>query len=241
VAGQTTWDNHLGANYHVAAPRLAFYETFDSQSALIHPSVGPAGTLTGTATLVAGTQGEAYYGDTATSAALAYPSAIVPADRGTIEFDAKLYTPPAVIPWHDSPFFFLAGIGDYSQYAIGFNGNDGWSGGGLVGWAAHGNSATGCWTNTVKYTDVLGASGAETWHHYALVWDKDGVPGLTNTMQVYVDGVPVGTSLLCGENHTPVAFPQPTQPFYVGYIQDNFGGSAFAIDELKIWNWAKTP
>jgi hypothetical protein len=50
----------------------------------------------------------------------------------------------------------------------------------------------------------------------------------------------VGTTSFCNEDHAPTAFPQPTGQLFVGYIQDNFGGSAFAIDELKIWSYAKT-
>jgi hypothetical protein len=239
VAGQTYWDNHLGVNYRVARPRLVFYETFDDRNALLHPTIGPDGTLVGTPTFVAGSVGHAYYVTTERSGALSFPGTAIPEERGTIECQVRLDHPPATIPWHASPYFFLAPVGDYTQYTVGMNGNDGWSGGGLVAWAGHGNMATGCFANTYSYGDVLGgADQVERWHRFALAWDKSGIAGTTNTMQLYLDGKPVGSSSMCGEDHRPDRFPRPTE-LLVGFIQDNFGDSGFAIDELKIWNYAR--
>ena len=240
VAGQEYWDNHLGVDYHVAAPRLVFYETFDDERSLLHPALGPSGQLAGTPAFVPGTAGSAYYVTTAESAALRYPGTIVPTARGTIELDGRLFAPPAEIPWHASPYFFLAPVGDYEQYTLGMNGNDGWGGGGLIGWAGHGNMATGCFDGSYRYADVLGgAAGVERWHRFAVAWDEDGVAGTTDTMRLYVDGKAVGTSTFCGESHRPARFG-PATDFFVGFIQDNFGGSAMAIDELRIWNYART-
>ena len=72
-----------------------------------------------------------------------------------------------------------------------------------------------------------------------MAWDEDGVAGTTDTMRLYVDGKAVGTSTFCGESHRPARFG-PATDFFVGFIQDNFGGSAMAIDELRIWNYART-
>jgi hypothetical protein len=240
VAGQTYWDNNLGVNYQVTAPLLVFHETFDNLEALLNPTVGPAGSLTGTPTFVSGFEGSAYYVDLSTSGALSYPGTVIPADRGTIELEARLYAPPTDVPWNDSPFFFLATVGNYSQYTIGLNGNDGYSGGGLVGWAGNGNMATGCYTTTYTYADLLGgADQVQSWHRYAVAWDVNGIPGTTTPMQVYIDGTPVGTSSICGQNHTPTSFPEPSE-LLIGVIQQNFAGSAVAIDELKVWNYAKS-
>lgn len=240
VDGRTYWDNHLGVNYRVVGPRLVFHETFDDRKALLHPTLGPDGTLVGTPTFVQGSVGRAYYVTPDRSGALSYPGSVVPDDRGTIECQVLLDKPPQVIPWHASPYFFLAPVGDYTQYTVGMNGNDGWGGGGLVAWAGHGNTATGCFAGSYTYDDVLGgANQAGSWHRFTLAWDKNGIPGANNTMQLYLDGKPVGSPSFCGEEHHPDRFGRPTE-LLVGFIQDNFAGSAFAIDELKIWNYARS-
>jgi len=72
------------------------------------------------------------------------------------------------------------------------------------------------------------------WIHVAAVWDRSGIKGTLETMRLYIDGNKVasgtyndwGTSVgnwidICGGN-------------------DNNIADKFAMDNLKIWNYAKT-
>jgi hypothetical protein len=220
-----------------AAPGLVFWTTFNNKVAVLTPAHGAGGSLAAEATFAAGRTGRALVVTTPDSAILAYPGSIVPANRGSIEVWAKLVNPPVWVPWHNSPYFFAAPAGDYGQYVLGYNGNDGWGGGGLVAWAGDGNMASGNFYESFTYAGILGGA-VEGWHHYRVSWDSAGIPGTDNRMLLYLDGQPVGTSAICGEDHRPDDFPQPLT-FLVGHIQDNFGGSAVLLDDLKIWNYAK--
>lgn len=87
---------------------------------------------------------------------------------------------------------------------------------------------------------------AETWMHVGLAWKSDGIPGQDGkTLVMYIDGVEVAS--------TTEAF-NPTQPFdpYLvvggGLGQnfdpslpgDNYSGASGDIDEVRVWDFAKT-
>jgi formylglycine-generating enzyme required for sulfatase activity len=213
----------------------------DTAGDITHPTVGPPGTITG-GTFVTGKHGSAY--STTIGEQVTFPVSVIPADRGCIELWAKLvgFNPNDIIPWGGRPGLVAMNSNDlaaYNGYTIEFNGNDGWGGGGLEGWAGHGNAATNCYSANATYAQVLGDVAA--WHHYALSWDKDGVPGTSNTIQLFLDGARVGSPFICGENHNPDTFPPLTQGTFVVVNNPNnpIGGSV-VIDDLKIWSYAKT-
>ena len=138
-----------------------------------------------------------------------------------------------------NPAFLIAGDSEGSNYSLMINGNDGWGGAGLCGWGGNGNVASGEYTNSYSYGEVLGDVTA--WHHFALVWNIDGVDGTNETVQIYKDGNPVGSSLICNEtNHTATKLDALVDgELSIGQISSAFTGS-FLIDELKVWNYAKT-
>jgi hypothetical protein len=213
----------------------------DTAGDITHPTVGPPGTITG-GTFVTGKHGSAY--STTIGEQVTFPVSVIPADRGCIELWAKLvgFNPNGIIPWGGRPGLVAVNSTDlaaYNGYTIQFNGNDGWGGGGLEGWAGHGNAATSCYSANATYAQVLGDVAA--WHHYALSWDKDGVPGTNNTIQLFLDGARVGSPLICGEDHNPHTFPPLTQgSFVVVTSPNNAIGGSVVIDDLKIWSYAKT-
>ena len=221
-----------------AASGLVFYQTCNNTRALLQPKIGPAGTLTGAPAFIKGHKGKAYLlANTETSRKLFYPGSIVPTDRGTIECWAKLINPPTFVGQHSSPEFFACeSTVPGTTFQLGFNANDGFGGGGLVAWAGHGNLASGDWFNSFSYAEILGgADQVELWHHYALAWDTNGIAGTTFHLQLYLDGNPVGTVL-----HDADQFPAAID-FGLGMIDDDFGNGSFAIDEVKIWNYAHSP
>jgi hypothetical protein len=219
-------------------PELLYYATFDSAESIKAPAVGPGGTVSG-GSFVPGKKGNGWSSSRDKQAT--FPASVVPADRGTIEFWALLRGYPAneTIPWGNTPYFISA-CDEHcrAQYAVGLNGNDGWGGAGLVGWAGHGNTATKCYGSSVTYGAAIGDVTA--WHHYALSWDKDGVPGTTYRIQLFLDGKPVSTPRICGENHDPDALTLPTGTVTIVNLQNQNAGRSVVVDELKIWNYAKT-
>ncbi|MBI4977615.1 MAG: hypothetical protein HZC28_09040 [Spirochaetes bacterium] len=76
-------------------------------------------------------------------------------------------------------------------------------------------------------------------YHLAFVWDEDGIGGGSNKIRIYVDGVLVGAT-----NYGVARNVELSQPFVVGDIHATSGWPEWCaqgvIDNLKIWNYAKT-
>ena len=99
---------------------------------------------------------------------------------------------------------------------------------------------------TLRFWLSFGASGVPTleydannipvnqWVHLAASWDRDGINGSSETIRLYVNGAKVAWSTLNGWGNT------------VGSRADICGGNdrdiagKFCMDNLKIWNYAKT-
>ena len=99
----------------------------------------------------------------------------------------------------------------------------------------------------MRYEELFPGSDYRDWHHYAIIWDKDGIAGLSGNpkMALLVDGklIPdiqnhtrsadealsiVSTPMLLSFTHDPKLDPELSTK------------SPFLIDEFKIWNYAKT-
>ena len=114
-------------------------------------------------------------------------------------------------------------------------------------WASWLASRSGMSSSFPVLTDSL-----TSWHHYALVWDSEGIQeysektGEKSYLVVFLDGQPVpmvaggvgrknwfDTEDCLAEGH--IGFPWPTK-------DDSRRGNytAFMIDEFKIWNEPKT-
>ena len=217
-------------------PRLILYSPFDSAADVTAPPVGPSGTISG-GTFVPGKHGRAF--STSMADVVRFPATIIPAQRGSIEIWAHLigYAANQVVPTPGAPGLFgpLEPLPAGVSYAVALVGNDGSGGGGLIAYAGHGNTATSCFTTSHTYGELLGDVTA--WHHYAVSWDIDGVPGSEFHIQLFFDGKRVSTPLICGENHDPDSFPLPAATDHFGIV--NGIVNTVEVDDLKVWSFAK--
>ncbi len=185
--------------------------------------------------------------------------AYLPADEvnervGCIEFWAQLRDPTSRFSWMEkcNPSFFRMNNG-YRTYGMGIAGNNsiGWSG--LHGWADGQMCATSWYFDKVhtSYESILGQD-SHAWHHYALVWDLDGIGDLVRnderqTMAIYVDGK-LHCSIDYKENERlhppgdPATAKNAHLPLRLVFLspQSNSHPNSFLMDEFKIWNFAKT-
>jgi hypothetical protein len=226
----------------VAPDSLILYCTFDDVNSITNPVTGPGGTFNANpeTNFITGQVGNAYVANYMEDKLVFFPKEVVPAKRGCIELWARLFDMPYFITWGASPALFGPMSWDiWPRYNIQFNGNTGLGGAGLAGCAGNGEVATNCWWYDYSYSSIIGDVNA--WHHYALSWDMCGVPGSQNSIQIYLDGIPLEASMIdCdGGNHTPTAFDAITDDFFIICFQFVEQGSA-AVDELKIWNYPKT-
>jgi hypothetical protein len=81
------------------------------------------------------------------------------------------------------------------------------------------------------------------WIHVAGVWDRSGIAGTEDTVRLYVNGAVVASAQETDWGTTPCARRRPGGQWRcftdVGGCNDTCA-NAFAIDELKLWNYAKT-
>ncbi len=231
------------------ADELVLWNKLGSDIEALNSEIGPGGDLTG-GSFMPGVFGGAYVATEAEDYLLTFPADITPAARGTIEYWAKLtdfpiamsgsgirlsgITQPPVLPPG------VTGIGP----DMGLGSNDGCGGGGLfsgvnaatdfvcTGIVSASSGSFGSWT----YGMVL--DGVEDWHHYAMVWDEDGVPGFEPwRLVLFLDG-----ELESGRHQDRAGdtFEQVLPGNNLGLLKNFESGSSAAIDNIKIWDFAKT-
>jgi probable HAF family extracellular repeat protein len=167
---------------------LTLWNRLDSQVAVEHSAFGPGG-IFGGGSFVPGPSGDVYSASHDESGLVTFPKGVINGPRGAIHFDAKMTGLPAAIGIGPSPS--LIGIGDSagSYYGLEFNARDAQGNGGLraaagqfftagtgTGEGRLHSSASSSWA----YADALAGADPAQWHHYALVWDEDGIVGLGN-------------------------------------------------------------
>ena len=221
---------------------LVLWNKLGSQTEIENSEVGLDGTFSGGG-FVGGMFGNAYSADHTQDLLVSFPKEVIPIDAGTIEFWAKLTGFPYYMEWWEKPCFVDIDDG-HSWFRIGFNGNDGGGNGGLVGGVGYGfMTGTGSWRwwSGWTYEEILGAGQVEAWHHYALVWDEDGIAGVsdgTKKVAVFLDG-----QLNSGrwyDYHGVDSELVPLTGGELGLIENSMSQGSVAIDNLIIWNYAKT-
>lgn len=232
-----------------ATDGLIYYCTFDSPEAIRKPAVGPAGEFL-SGRFVEGKVGEAL-AITPGSCAVQTP---IPAgffgSKGCIEFWGRIDADCKSAVWFGGAgypvFFHCQPPNDIWKLTVMWNPNNGVGHSGLCGAVQHYPASSDAHTGEtyLKYLDETEAK----WHHYALVWNTEGIPslgsqnGVTVKVAVYLDGEPIST-------HTNVRNPVwglscfTTTPMILGFPmppgQEGFNKLPFSIDEFKIWNFDK--
>jgi hypothetical protein len=229
----------IGQFAHAQPEGLVLWNKLGSQTEVENSEIGLDGTFSGGG-FGPGKFGNAYVVDVTGSPLVTFPGGVVPPYRGVIEFWAKLIDLPSAIPWGAHPTFASIIIPNVTNFNIGLNSNDGTGNGGLTavagGWFTTGTGSYGSWT----YEQVLGVGQAGDWHHYALVWNKDGIPGVadgTKKLAVFLDG-----ELNSGRWHTPNQNWWPPIGGQLGLVssENPLIRGICAIDNIKIWNYART-
>ena len=238
-------------------PELLYHCTFDSAESIARPAIGPSGTFLG-GEFVPGKKGNALltFDDEPAAEADFEPGILGP--TGTIEFWAKkektddgafsesgnlrffglwLYAKGETPPWCSTHFQFTS--------------NDGMGMSGLCGMVNHCSWATKPSFGGRPYNVIR--DSLFDWHHYAVVWDAEGLPGTKApdggpaVVQVYLDGQPIPTqgrqTVSFGGKHLrsiashwgKIAFPTPSNGW-----NPSKSHIPYMIDEFKIWSAPKT-
>ena len=227
---------------------LVFHCTFDDRDSITTPAIGPKGTFL-RGDFMKGKVGMALqttvYSQNATFD--------LPADffstSGCIEFWAKILKPSSYIGNGGDPRLFTITQKSSNNTICGIDivSNNGAGNSGISTATLLGNMASlrGC--RSLHYQELFPYSDYRDWHHYAAIWDKDGIADLPGRprMALLVDGkfIPdiqnhvrsaedaaalISTPMRLSFTHDPNLDPELSTK------------SPFLIDEFKIWSYAKT-
>jgi len=227
---------------------LVFYCTFDDEASVTKPAVGPKGLfLQGQFT--DGKVGKALTTTVySQNAMFELPSEFF-GTSGCIEFWAKiLKTSPYIGSGGDPRLFTITQQSTKNTICtLDIVSNNGSGNSGFATWTFLGSMASIRGMRHLSYEDLFPGTNYRDWHHYAIVWDKDGIADLAGNprMALLVDDrrIPdmqghvrsaedalsiLSTPMLLSFTHDPSLDPELSTK------------SPFLIDEFKIWNYAKT-
>ena len=172
--------------------------------------------------------------------------------EGTIECWAKLPQPDQrlVSGIGGQPWFFIIecpGAKYNYNFCLGFTVNDGAGKGGLVG-RIYGFSPIGTHSygtvSTVAGTGILGDTPGG-WHHYALVWKRDGLDlpeGGKKTIFLTVDGNMLASAIpVYEEGFRDIQESDNNKTRLLIHDRHTDRTCPLAVSNLKIWDYAKTP
>lgn len=216
---------------------LVFYCTFDDEAALANPVVGPAIKLElGQVKTSEGKNGGALFVKPGISGAVVVLPKETLTPEGCIEFWANMASGKTEFSTGGDPnYFTIYTTGGTVVGALGFACNDGVGNSGICGFffGLRTYSKAG-YTHMMPYSDVFNGEDYNGWHHYAFTWTQ-------TSLSLYIDGKKVAHSIgnldveLLAKDDITLAIP----------LHRTFGKSfnnksAFYMDELKIWNKAKS-
>ncbi len=216
---------------------LIFHCTFDDAAALSSPAVGPAVKLElGKIREQGGRQGGALFVNPGIAGAeILFPAGAI-GPEGCFEFWANMASGKTEFSTGGDPRFLMFYDTELNERgAFDFACNDGQGNSGICGtfFGIHTYSKSG-YTHMMPYSDIFKGDDYNGWHHYALVWTP-------SRLTIFIDGKEIchadghlQTELLA-QSAVTVSIP-------LNRIRGrSFNNkSAFYMDDLKIWNFAKT-
>jgi len=227
-------------------PRLVYWNTFDSEEETRNPKAGQKTVQYG-GTFVPGRVGNALHTQGKTDVVAFFVPPFV-SNSGCVEFWAKLETDTDTMAEGKFPRFLQGGKdGAWSSFKMEYRVNNGMGGGGFYV-SSVGVYGTHRFGQAQSYKHVLGEHYTG-WHHYAFVWDNvDGlsIPNVEGRPHaaIFINGVfKCIQSFPAEANHKPVMTRLHTtglEMVVAGSFTSGGNNLPFAIDELKIWNYAKT-
>ena len=227
---------------------LIFHCTFNDESSILQPSVGPGGNVS-----------QALFSPGKSAAALYAIPRKHQADfdlppnflkkAGCIEFWAKILKRSSDVSWGGDPRFFTISrqTTRETHELLDIVSNNGAGNSGFSTWTPVGNLVSIQGMSALSYTTLFPSSKWQDWHHYAIIWDDNGIDGCSPSVKALlkVDGQPIACAKFDPRSEAGIdaVLAEPTILSFTspspGNLEDSTK-SPFLIDEFKIWDYAKT-
>lgn len=226
---------------------LVYACSFDSKECVLSPLNGEAGRLLNASFLPDGKNGGAL------SVSRGLPAVELPitgklANAGCIEFWAKLESGKTEFSTGGDPrFFTIYRNGTQELGTFEYASNTGYGASGLHACFKGGNAASGTsFYGVMPYSEIFKGKPYENWHHYAMVWDDKGIDSLPGrpTIAILLDGTCLNNVYhAMPQSISSRGFDKESMTLAIPMREQapSFNSkSPFLIDDLKIWNFAKT-
>jgi archaellum component FlaG (FlaF/FlaG flagellin family) len=243
ITAAMTQNRHISANFvRVVGSGLVLWNRLGSADEVLNSEVGPNGSLNA-GQFVDSPFGKGIELTMQQQMGVTFPPQIVPGPDGCIEFWAKLTGFSGTIRQPGGSWPGLIAACDQAgaqHFLLTYCCNDGASNGGIIarvaGLGCAGTGVYGSWT----YESALKTNTVNAWHHYALVWASQGVPGVDNGLRkaaVYVDGK-LNSGYWGGGTGSQLAVP--TNGLFGLLSHQGTPSGSVVFDNIKIWSYAKT-
>ena len=227
--------------YAPLANGLVLWNRLDSTNAVLQSVVGPDGAMTAGSNVV-GRFGNAIELNMQQQFGVTFPADSVTTSVGCLEFWAKMSGFPASQPGGGNPGLIGCGApGQTAGFFLFFSANDGSMNGGLCLRSSIGSIGTGyfgSWT----FASAIGGGNIANWHHYAVAWNADGLPGVgdgTRKAAIFVDGTLTSANGSFQAGRKFLDLPAGSRIGLLNH-QGYFSDTRIAYDNLKVWDFAKT-
>ncbi len=213
---------------------LVFHCTFDNEAAINTPAVGPKGTVC-SRKFTEGKINNALRVPVGSSAGIFTLPPETFGKEGCIEFWAKIEPLREVYRDCDPRMIFIKSPSGWFTVEYSSN-NGGGRGGFCIRCFNFEYIKGGPFGGGYRYADVI--PDVTAWHHYAFSWTED-------ALTIYIDGVALSGTFKTGNGRIDEE-KLKSGPSIMGLPNDNTDtyntepNTPFIIDDLKIWNFAKT-
>ncbi len=228
---------------------LIFWNKLGSSDEIANSVVGTSGLLSG-GSFIPGVFGNALCTSYDQDNPVKFiDSGIFSMQQGCIEFWGKLINVYPILTVGDPGFwyeFFLYKEGDGNAMGQSINANNGLSSGGVSsavrnkGYNYLSSCGTQEYTWQIPLTDIYG-SETELWHHYAVVWNSNGLQGIDNgnrRIVMFLDGIQ--NTAFWHTGYVGDYIPWEPADASLTLLNNNGPQGSMAIDNIKIWNYSKT-
>jgi len=220
-------------NYtHASDDHLVLWNKLGSENEVLNSEVGENGILVGNGHNYEPAKFGNGYVRTDINSYVKFPASVLEArrEKGTIEF----WVVPKVSkprPFHYGAFM-LVGYGINCSNALAFvRWGDGVTGRGISGGVNFDGTIHKTPDEAQQFEATVGVP-----FHIALVWDVNGIDGTSETIRLYRDGVVIGTSSDTWNANATNSYDH----FFIGTGPDDEAFNKYIMDNIKVWDYAKT-
>ncbi len=229
----TNWGTGYGNEVSFTTlQQLILWNKLGSDDEVTSSEIGEDGTLVGTSWNYETAQHGNGYVRTSTDSYVKFPKSVLQnlRNEGTLELwvNPKVTNP---VPYSYGAFMIVGYSINCTNAHVYIRWGDGTTGLGIKGGVNFDGTVVSTPDESEQFVATIG-----TPFHLAVVWNVLGIEGSDQTVRVYRDGVQIGSSTTIWNAEATTDYDN----FYLGTGPDGNGYDKYIVDNIKVWDSAKT-